>query len=57
MPSTKDNKDKTGEKETTRQQDQNPNNMPKNRDNLREEEGNSREKSREQSAGTGRKVE
>ena len=57
MPSTKDKQDKTRETGTTQQEDQNPNNWRKDKENPRENEGTPRDKSREQTAGSGRKTE
>jgi hypothetical protein len=57
MPSTKDKKDKKNETGTTQEEDQNPNDWRRNKENPKEGEGTPRERSREQTAGTGRKVE
>jgi len=57
MPSTKDKQDKTRETGTTQQEDQNPSNWRKDKENPRENEGAPRDKSREQTAGSGRKTE
>jgi hypothetical protein len=57
MPSTKDKKDKKNETGTTREEDKTPNDWRRNKENPQESEVTPRERSREQTAGTGRKVE
>ena len=57
MPSTKDRKDKQSETGSTQREDQTADDRRKERENSREGEGTPRDKSREQTAGTGRKME
>jgi hypothetical protein len=59
MPSTKDKKDKRSETGSTQEQEQgqNFNDWRKDKDNPRESEVTPRQRSREQTAGTGRKTE
>lgn len=57
MPSTKDTKDKMNETGSTQQEGQNPNDRKRDKQNPQESEGTPRDKSREQTAGTGRKME
>jgi len=57
MPSTKDNKDKMGETGNREEKGQNPNDWKKEQQKSRDSEGIQRDKSREQTAGTGRKTE
>jgi hypothetical protein len=57
MPSTRDKKDKTSETGSTQRDDQDANDRRKDQENPREGKGTPRERSREQTAGTGRKVE
>ena len=57
MASTKDKKDKMNESGSTQQERQNPNDRNRDKQNPEESEGTPRDKSREQTAGTGRKME
>jgi hypothetical protein len=57
MPSTKDKKDKMGETGNKQKEGQNVNDWRKDTENPRESEQTPRERSREQTAGTGRKTE
>ena len=57
MPSSKDKKDKMDETENKQKEGQKFNDWRKDTENPRESEGTPRDKSREQTAGTGRKTE
>ena len=57
MPTTKDKKDKMNESGSKQKEDQNINDWRKDTENPRETENPPRERSREQTAGTGRKTE
>jgi hypothetical protein len=56
MPSTKDKKDKMSETGRGQQEGQNPDDRKNEQQNSRDSEGIKRDKSREQSAGAGRKM-
>jgi len=57
MASTKDRKEKQSETGSTKREDQTFEDRRKEKENPREGEGTPRDKSREQTAGTGRKME